>query len=1856
MACYEYKGVKYTEEDLVKLLQSQQLKTRRILELQSDLFQKGRDEKKALAWNRYILDNKGDVIGENPNFQSEQDFLNLLRKDNNWVTFFVKSIIQDSAKKGYEKVLFPSGNTASKVEGHTTLEEFKKQKENRIKKLEKQRLALEDEAENNTAVDSDGGEYDYTEEFENIDTEIYQLKQELKRIEEEGFGALLPIFKFYEETVTNVLKKQGYNPTQITDEYGNTWNEVEINELANNTILFQKQGIKQSKASAKTIAKVKEFLKRIGVDIQALDTERYGGINGVANFLEGFIQLAEGKEDVAITEEAMHFLVEILELTNPTLFKQMMNKIGKYNVFSKVMKLYSQDSEYQTDGKPDILKLKKEAIGKLLAEYYIQSEDGQSEAPDLMIQTKSWWEQIIDAIKKFLKIADFNPFQEALDSFNDLNNTNSPTKILAKRILDSLSDDNMFKKAIKDTYDNGDYKAVVTTFYQQLTDKSVFGMSPYESTVKMLGGNEELAKDIISLGNPFYQLSEEKRKKQQEIANSFDQKLKDFEIRKVTGKAEFEEQDDINYYERKRDGKIGKVAKRVTDFVKETKRPDVLAKFENASAKEKNTYKQKAEYGTAFHNDAESIIKASLTSDGYLKPIDQINVDAITPNLPQAGFLALKNYLVGEIDNEGNIIPGILYTQFPTGTLFKVEQIIYDEKRDVAGTIDLMGITPEGKIMIYDWKTKFLDTKKFDDVPFYSQADYRIQLAQYKAMMYRYGLKPKEDVIVAQAIPIVYKGKIDSLNGDVTLTDIIFPEIDIKQETRRYLLPVPIAEQSSGNTKVDQYIDALNQLYQVLYKQKDVNKELKNEQLNAISGAIRELQVKQEFGPLAEQGLIFLKSAERVIEDINTQLKNEDGTYKEIDPKQVDEYSKKLKLINDNIHKYQSTYQLFDELYGDKNLTEYQQETYNKLERLSLDSGKIASKINTEYINFVKQYYTSKEGLDILKTEKPIQGLLDRSIQSLSRMQNVALQYLRSVTARANFQKQRDAIKRQEELRKLLDAFKKTAQARGLSPTKYFTLLVSKNKKGDPMNQLIKKIKTEFYTEFEKATKDEPDINWIKQNIDLDKYIEDKEKVIQKMFDQIDASIYSSNSKEDAKRKEEKKEDIIKMYSFDTPNALGWYRQDLKYYIKDESKWETDEYKQMSKDKSILDLYDFIIKLNKEAKDMGYHDDKTSLRFLPWMRASMLDRIRTSGLSAIGDSMEYLYKLTPEEEISYSKVDPNTGTIEKSIPAFFTKNFAPEIRDADGNIEGYDLSDVSTDLGETLPMYIEALYEFKSLSDIEQSVKAVRDVEAAKKAFLLDEKGRIVKEKGTNINKLANDNEANVKLYDSFVEAILYKRTYDSTANLSTGATKTIEKMNQYFRLKVFGLNIFTPITTFIGGNLQALINSRKLWRGQQFLKNEMKIVGNLFKGEEGNIEKGLIDYFIPFTENRAKLNAERMSFEKIQRFSFSDFIMAPIRKTDIMVQMATSLTMLENTVLIDGELVNAREYILNSKEYRDRYKDSSQLKSLEKDFEKKVKELVDSKGVMKFAKFNKDGLLEIEGVSRDSDTVNRLRLRMLDEIKNLTGNLTEEDKRDADRNILLKSMMMFKNWIPRLAAVRFGDLQKNIDANQYEMGRVRMVYQVIKNGDGGWIKGLTNGIRDLRNMVAGNEEGLKVLAKYYERTAESYKNKTGNDLEMTPEEFYDMTRRAIEQTAKDAALLATFMTMFIYAKSTPPDDDDSDENKNFYKISVRMLDKLTDEISFYYNPLSLQQISTGSWMPSIGILTDGIKFSGSLIKEVGGRTFGVEKWEETAHPTKNFLNMIPIANQFFKTFIPVINPDIAKDLDIRVSTESRRN
>ena len=186
------------------------------------------------------------------NSDGKNQFLQLLNKDNNWVTFFIKSILQDSAKLGYEKVLFPTGNTASRVEGHTTLEEFRKEKEDRLNKItvEKEEILKRNNVrgrrfgdkfyskftEDNSTIyiadeDRVSEEKWIKEVSDTFDVEINQLKQELENVERDGFGALKPIWNFYENTVTNILRKQGFNPTLVTDEYGNTWQEIDLGKI-----------------------------------------------------------------------------------------------------------------------------------------------------------------------------------------------------------------------------------------------------------------------------------------------------------------------------------------------------------------------------------------------------------------------------------------------------------------------------------------------------------------------------------------------------------------------------------------------------------------------------------------------------------------------------------------------------------------------------------------------------------------------------------------------------------------------------------------------------------------------------------------------------------------------------------------------------------------------------------------------------------------------------------------------------------------------------------------------------------------------------------------------------------------------------------------------------------------------------------------------------------------------------------------------------------------------------------------------------------------------------------------------------------------------------------------------------------------------------------------------------------------------------------------------------------------------------------------------------------------------------------------------------------------------------------------
>ncbi|HPF82928.1 MAG TPA: hypothetical protein PLV83_02010 [Bacilli bacterium] len=280
-------------------------KTRRVLEIQSDLFQKGRDKENLVTQQREFIENREVVLNNGEEYDikdfpylvidkrfgavvkpvftkedgetfikeelntlkqpteiKENQFLQLLNKDNNWVTFFIKSIIQDSAKRGYEKVLFPKGETAAKIEGHETIADEIRRIDNELLKyndISKVNIkpytktsAIYNKQLEGINVGYIGDIFFYKKDnFTNLTLEEAKiefnrvknnLEQQKANLKSQGIEKLKPIEAFYEIKVGNILEKQfgKDNVKTITDEYGNQWREITITEDMQDTILFDR--------------------------------------------------------------------------------------------------------------------------------------------------------------------------------------------------------------------------------------------------------------------------------------------------------------------------------------------------------------------------------------------------------------------------------------------------------------------------------------------------------------------------------------------------------------------------------------------------------------------------------------------------------------------------------------------------------------------------------------------------------------------------------------------------------------------------------------------------------------------------------------------------------------------------------------------------------------------------------------------------------------------------------------------------------------------------------------------------------------------------------------------------------------------------------------------------------------------------------------------------------------------------------------------------------------------------------------------------------------------------------------------------------------------------------------------------------------------------------------------------------------------------------------------------------------------------------------------------------------------------------------------------------------------------------
>jgi len=1630
-------------------------------------------------------------------------------------------------------------------------------------------------------------------------------------------------------TVLNYLKAVDFDASYIYESIANEAKRRYVYFEKQGNLSFQIESMPASKASEETLNKVKEAAKKMGISIQdladyaksnpAIDTK---SATGVADLVRGVIAVAEGREDVALTEEMVHLATAILEQTNPKLVTEMVSKIDRFKVYQQTLEAYKNNKAYQLpNGKPDIRKIKKEAVDKLIAELIINQSEGSTEFPELMEEAnrsiiRRWWNTITDFLRGMYKKSNISIFEEAAATISEGEVGGTVADIEGEGVFFQLSD------AQKNTIDK--IKAQQANIEKIIEKK--------ESDPLLLDSEE---------ANNYYRI-----------------KLPDG-----------------TYIEKSQ-------IKRVTDRVKAWyKRRFGDKEFTEAEKKFNNL---KREFGIKYHGYFEEIYDRYFNSDGTRRSTPGAR-PSITDPVDDDVYHKLEQYFT-ELINLPELKDAAILS----------EVMIFDPVQKEAGTIDLLAIDKNGKAHILDWKFMYIsDETKTDDVAWFKQGAYNIQLGRYKEILKdSYGVK---EFGMLRAIPFLMRFQRQNpkdSKSPMILKGITTGSADKSKIQSLKLMPVAEQTESTGYDELDGLIKKLNALLKQYSAEKvtdETEREFKIERLNTIRRAIRIVQGSQNIAPLIDVIEVMRKDGEKILEDYETTYKNRPATRDDFKNKELSEFSEEM----NNYIKFSDIFSSIGDYIGDLIFTEQMlaeaktkeekeyanqmKDVLSKLENEQKLIRKTKNKIVTAASNFADKHIGERNLVTgLTRPEAVIQGL-SSWFRGVSELPMASLKVLYKLVTLAKGRASAEALGEVEELMKIRE--KIASSGRNLRQT--VKQLYQSDSEGKFVNKLIYKYKKEFFDLVKQKKEEGGDKKWLLDNIDVEEYKKEAEAKLKENIDKISKRRYPGTKEEER----ETREDLIlqekKRWDISRKDFNGWDNYILKRHPKDI--WLSEEYKGIQKDSDLLSLYNFITKFNQKAKDVGYIENKIASTFLPFIRKTMAEQLVWNNTLSVVQNFGNSLTINPDD-VGYGKFNEITGELENSIPKYYTTDFTKK---GDGV---NDYSDVSEDLFKNLILYVQHVNKYKYMSEIEGQLKLVKTIEEFKGHINTNRVGKVLL--GDTGPEIIASNVENTKTFDTFLRALLYEQKYalsdaDTPLNFgkalngvkkifnkvagkeiwsenenpsATSLIKTMDAANRAFQLKTLGLNPISGAVNAFGANIQMSTQAGRYFKSREFLKNEIKLMGMRFNSEEERqIFAQSVDLFMPLKDDPSYELYKKAGMSVATRRSVADDLMFFMRYPEQLVEKSVFETLMENMMVENGRIISIHEFVKNK--YRGRTKEAGMYRETKSKIEQEIEELKNTKSIAKTRKLE-NGKLVIPGL----DLNNREELQRLTNLtrtisRNATGSLSDGDINRMSMSIWTKSMMIFRNWIPKLADTRFSEFRKvsddfsvtvndqgEIEGERYDIGRLRLLGHVFMNS-------LSSASNNVYNILVMNEKGVAEIDKMYEEFAKKFEEQTGQKMTMDRDEFADMIRTNLRNQIKELIILGTLVGTMFSLGFFEPDDDEDKATKNAFRYTQRVVDKFVSELSFFYNPANFEQLLSGSAFPSIGLIADFYKVMSNFLMEITGYDFTnptktPEEIRKKALPIKRVVNMVP-AGKSIMTWIAMIDSEFAKEFDITVQKET---
>lgn len=1609
----------------------------------------------------------------------------------------------------------------------------------------------------------------------------------------------------------------------INPSWNKTYNLIVFKDSQGN-ILSQLGGVPMSTATPELLEKLKVAADKMGIDITSL--QKYlettgvnvGDVNGLADLMRGVVAIAEGKEGQALTEELVHVATAIVEQVNPKLMTELISKINRFKIYDKTLRAYETNKNYQTpDGKPDIRKIKKEAVDKLIAELIVNNGANEEQFPELrQAEERSlvqrMWDAVLDFIRGIYRKADIDIFRQVA------------TNVAAGNVGGKAS------------------LIQSTKTYYQITD----------------------AQQTIL--NKLVQTKKELDKVDREDVNDKGEKI----IKQIYVRTTAEGTKDVKT--------------RVTDVVRERGKQSGFDE-ENLSLEERTFNAFKRDEGIEKHGVMENIHKRYFNEDGT-KRENPLEEPAFDSEVDEDIYEKLNTYFKD------------LVISLPEETIFLAEQMIYNPTTDMAGTIDLLAIEPTGKVNIYDWKFGTV-AKDAKDIAWYKQEAYNIQLGLYKSTLKDvYGAKEFRNL---KAIPIQFRvNVINKRNGttDYRLNGINIGSVDPSQLKSLLLTPISEETESTGDDRLDKILKNLNTLVKRIADKSvtEDKQDLKIEKLDIIRRAARMIQGQNNLSGLIDTISVLQREGEKLVNDYEVIYKNRPATSE-------DSIDKDLSAFAISMATYLNTADMFDRMdikIGDYIYTkemEEEAETDEELETVkelkeTLDDLREATasiytskeKIKTIFKEFGSKHIGERNAVVGLTEAEPFFKGLAVNFKGFADIGMKALNVLGQLNTKARAKAQRAAY---EKVQKLMDIRKKIV-ARGDAES-IVNKIFKKTKTGDKVNKLIDKYDPEFRKKLrDAAVKD--DVDWLFENIDVDRVRKEGKEILDKKIKRLE-EFY----KEDDDKLDYAIDKVTRIWDIDNPDFNGWKSNYLLYkYPKD--KWFSEEYKEVAKDPELFELYNYIIDINEVATDSGFIEKKVMNSFLPFIRKSVAEKLQENNfLAPIQDFYDGL-KMNPDD-VGIGKFDEITGKLINGLPRYYTYDFSKTEEGVN------DYSDVSFDIFRNLILYTQEVEKYKYLEEVEGQVEAINIIEEFKENHIATNRsGGVIFDENNNPVE-ASGNQENIKLLDDFTRAVFYEQKYvlsDTDTPLGLGkaingvkkmlnvlSNKTIGKdivdinedvkatslmklmdaANRGFSIKVLALDPAPALVNFLGSQFQISAQAGTYFTQTDVIKGMRDLTNHTFRNKEDREAFAqLVNLFQPLREGPIYEELKKSSLTRMGNVlngdNISDFLMMGFRKPELFIEKTIFKALLDNTMVENGKLVNINDYV--KAKYKGRYDSADNFQEASGKIEEEVNELKKTRSISATKKIV-NGKLEIPGFDTNNIAeVERLTKLNKDITNRVVGSMSKENINRMSMNIWTRGLMVFKNWIYPLYGTRFNGIEKlgtdsfsfkieddgTIEGEKYDIGRVnlfaKMVYETIKDRQ-----------NNIKNLLKVNEEGVKKINELYDRYQETYYKKTGQRMNMSKEDFADMIRTNLRNELKEINyIVGLFAAAFALGIIAPGDDADK-ATKNRFRYYEKLLDKIRDELTFFYNPNEIRSLLSGGIFPAIGVVTDVLNLVNHIAEQITGMSISKEgktpeQIREEAMPIKDVLRIVPGGKNVL-TFGAIISEDWAKEFDITIQKKN---